>query len=198
MRILSTSLALAALLPAALAGQARYSAVFGVTGGTRLAQDRIFQTIDVTQALAPTVTIGASLPVSPRERAGLEIALGFGKTRIKETGLPTVDGPSFRTLSVIGGVDGPLLGPLRYHGGAGIMKYLPDKEGIFSQGGPTLLLLSGGVDYHITTRGAFGLVARLRYDYQRFSTTTLTATGFSRTQDVHRVGVGLGIEYQRP
>ncbi len=198
MRILSTSLALAALLPAALAGQARYSATFGLTGGTRLAKDRIFQTIDVNQALAPTVTIGASLPVSARERAGLEIALGFGKTRIAESGLPTVDGPTFRTLSFIGGVDGPLLGPLRYHGGAGIMKYLPDKEGIFALGGPTLLLLSGGVDYHIATRGTFGLVAKLRYDYQRFSTNTLTATGFTRTQDVHRVGLGLGIEYQRP
>lgn len=198
MRILSTSLALAALLPAALAGQARYSATFGLTGGTRLAKDRIFQTIDVNQALAPTVTIGASLPVSARERAGLEIALGLGKTRIAESGLPTVDGPKFRTLSFVGGVDGPLFGPLRYHGGAGIMKYLPDKEGIFAQGGPTLLLLSGGVDYHIVTRGTLGLVAKLRYDYQRFSTNTLTATGFTRTQDVHRVGLGLGIEYQRP
>ena len=198
MRILSTSLALAAFLPAALAGQARYSATFGVMAGTRLLRDRIFQTIDVAQALAPTVTLGASLPVSPRERAGLEVSLGFGKTRIKETGLPTVDGPSFRTFSVIGGVDGPLVGPLSYHGGAGIMKYLPDKEGIFAQGGPTLLLLSGGVNYHLPMRGAIGLVAKLRYDYQRFSTNTLTANGFARTEDVHRVGLGLGIEYQRP
>jgi hypothetical protein len=198
MRILPTALALAALLPAALAGQARYSATFGLTAGTRLAKDRIFQTIDVNQALAPTVTIGATLPVSARERAGLEISLGFGKTRIAESGLPTVDGPGFRTLSFVGGVDGPLFGPLRYHGGAGIMKYLPDKSGIFAQGGPTLLLLSGGADVRITTRGALGLVAKLRYDYQRFSTNTLTATGFTRTQDVHRVGLGLGIEYQRP
>ena len=52
MRILPTSLALAALLPAALAGQARYSATFGLTGGTRLAKDRIFQTISVAQARA--------------------------------------------------------------------------------------------------------------------------------------------------
>jgi hypothetical protein len=198
MRILSASLALAALLPAALAGQARYSATFGVTAGPPLARDRIFQTINVTQALAPTFTLGASLPVSARERAGLELSLGLGKTRIEETGLPTVDGPSFRTLSLVAGVDGPLLGPLKYHGGAGIMKYLPDKEGIFAKGGPTLLLLSGGVNYHIPMRGAIGLVAKLRYDYQRFSTNTLTATGFARTQDVHRVGLGLGIEYQRP
>jgi opacity protein-like surface antigen len=198
MRIFSTSLALATLLPAALAAQARYSASFGVTAGTRLVRDQIFQTIDVTQALASTVTLGASLPVSLRERAGLEVSLGFGQTRIAETGLPTVDGPSFRTLSIVGGVDGPLIGPLTYHGGAGIMKYLPDKDGIFRLGGPTLLLLSGGINYRMITRGAIGLVAKLRYDYQRFSTNELTATGFTRTQDVHRVGLGLGIEYQRP
>lgn len=198
MRILTTTLALAALLPATLAGQARYSAAFGVTGGTKLVTDRVFQKIDVTQALAPTITLGASLPVSARERAGLEVALGLGKTRIAATGFPTVDGPKFRTLSITGGVEGPLFGPLHYRGGAGVMKYLPDKTGIFARGGPTLLLLGGGIDYHLPMHGAFGLVARLRYDYQRFSTDQLSGLGFGRTQDVHRLGFGLGIEYQRP
>ncbi len=198
MRILSTSLAIATLLPATLAGQAQYTATFGVTGGTRLVSDRIFQTIEVTQALAPTITLGASLPVSARERAGLEVALGLGKTRINEAGFPTVDGPSFRTLSITGGVEGPLFGPLRYRGGAGVLKYLPDKNGIFARGGPTLLLLLGGIDYRLPMRGAIGVVARLRYDYQRFSTDELAGLGFGRTQDVHRLGLGLGIEYHRP
>jgi hypothetical protein len=187
MRLFTTTLALAALFPAALAGQARYSVGFGVMGGTKLAEDRIFQNISIAQRLAPTVTIGASLPVSARERAGLELSLGF----------PAVDGPSYRTLGFSAGVDGPMLGPLRYRFGAGLTKYLADKEGIFRQGGPLLLLLTLGSDYHVFSRKKVGLVARLRYDYQRFSTDELRSSGFARTQDVHRLGLGLAVEYTR-
>jgi hypothetical protein len=197
MRLLTTTLALAALLPSALAGQARYSASFGFTSGTKLAQDRIFQDIQINQRPAPTVTIGASLPVSPRERAGLEIALGFGQTHVKEAGFPTINGPSFKTLGFTAGVDGPLLGPLRYRFGAGLVKYLASHEGIFRQGAPLLLTLTLGTDCHIYTAGKVGVAARLRYDYQRFSTDELRSAGFARTQDVHRVGLGLAIEYTR-
>jgi len=186
------------VLPTELPGQVRFTAAFGATAGTPLVEDRIYQDISVGQAIAPTVSLGATYPVSTRERVGLEVALGFGRSRIEETGLPRADGPSFRALSVTGGVEGPVLSRLSYRGGAGVLKYLPDKAGIFRAGGPLLLLLSAGLDYRFPMRGGLGLVARLRYDYQRFSTTALEASGFARTQDVHRIGLGLGLEYQRP
>jgi hypothetical protein len=198
MRILTLTLLLVAPLPTALPAQARFDLSFGATAGTRLLEDRIFQKITITQLIAPTVTLGASLPVSARERAGLEIALGSAKTRVKEAGFPVVVGPGFRTLSITAGVTGPLFRGFTYRGGAGMLKYLPDKEGIFRSGGPLLLILTAGVDYHLPIRGPIGLAARIRYDYQRFSTDELRAIGFSRTQDIHRVGLGLGIEYQRP
>ena len=198
MRILRCTLLLALSCPAALAGQIRYSASLDVMGGTKLATDRIFQDITVSQKLAPTVVLGASLPVSARERFGVELALGFGGTRIKEAGYPTTSGPAYRTLSLTGGVEGPLFNRLRYRAGAGILKYLPDKEDFFRRGGPTLLLLTGGVSYHVPLKGGLGFVARVRYDYQRFSSSEFAANGFSRTQDVHRLGGGLGIEFQHP
>lgn len=198
MRILILVLMLAGGLPIPLASQLRLSATFGATGGTRLVRDRVFQDIRVTQTIAPTAILGASLPVSKRERAGLEVALGFAKTRVVEGGFPTVDGPGFRTLSATLGVDGPLFSQFTYHGAAGVIKYLADKEEIFRQGGPLLLVLVAGVDYHLPMRGPIGLLARIRYDYQRFSTDELRATGFTRTQDVHRIGVGFGLEYLRP
>ncbi len=197
MRLITTTLALAALLPAALAGQARYSFGVSAMGGTKLAEDRIFQNITISQKVAPTFTLGASLPVSARERAGLEISLGIGKTQIKEDGFSKVDGDSYKTLGFTAGVDGPLFHQLRYRFGAGLMKYMADKEGIFRQGGPLLLTLSLGTDYHIVNAGKMGLAARLRYEYQRFSTDELRFAGFARTQDVHRLGLGLAVEYTR-
>ncbi len=198
MRILRCTLVFALLGPAALAGQIRYSASLDFMGGTKLSTDRIFQDITVNQKLAPTVVLGASLPVSARERFGVELGLGFGGTRIKEPGFPTTSGPSYRTLSLTGGVEGPIFRRLRYRAGAGILKYLPDKRDFFRTGGPTLLLLTGGASYHIPLKGDLALVARIRYDYQRFSSDEFAANGFTRTQDVHRLGGGLGIEFQLP
>jgi len=193
MRLPATLLALC--LPATLSGQARYTATVGLTAGTQLVKDQIFQTVRVGQKLAPTATLGVSLPVSARERAGLEVTFGFGRTRIKESGLPEADGPRYRTLSVTAGVQGPILDRLSLRASAGVLKYLADDSGIFRGGGPLLFLLGGGADFRLPVRGAVGLIARLRYDYQRFSTNALEAAGFSRSQDVHRLGLGLGVEY---
>jgi opacity protein-like surface antigen len=198
MRSFLLGMTLAACLPAAAGAQARFGLAAGVTGGTALVNDRIFQDIHLTQQLAPTVTLSGSLPVSPRERAGLEIALAFFGSHVVESGFPTISGPSYRTLSVSGGVDGPLFGPLRYRAGAGVLKYLVSREGIFLDGGPTLVTLTGGLDLPLRRFGPWQLVTRLRYDYQRFNTRSLQLSGFSRSKDVHRLGLGLGVTYTRP
>jgi hypothetical protein len=195
MRLPYTLLALTALSPSILAGQARYSAGFSLVTGTRLVKDRIFQDITVNQLPSPTFTLAASVPASDRERVSLEVSLGFTKTRVRESGFPEIVGPAFKTLGITAGVEGPIIGALHYRGGAGLIKYLPDKVGIFRQGGPTLLLLTMGADYRLPVNLGVGLVARLRYDYQRFSTDEMRFLGFGRTEDVHRVGLGLAVEY---
>jgi hypothetical protein len=197
MRLLLAALALAAIAPAPALAQIRYSFGVGLTGGTKLVEDRIFEDIVVEQRPAPTFTVGVSTSVSAKERAGVELALGLAKTRIKESGEPEIDGPDFKTFGLSVGVDGPVLKVLRYRIGAGLIKYFPDKEGFFRQGGPLLLTLALGADVPVYSTGALGLVGRVRYDYQRFSTDELRTAGFARTQDVHRVGLGLAIEYSR-
>lgn len=197
MRLFLAALALAAIAPVPLAAQTRYSFGVGLTGGTKLLEDRIFEDITVNQKPAPTFTLGVSTSVSAKERAGVELALGLGQSEIKEAGQPTIDGPDFKTVGLSVGVDGPIVKMLRYRIGAGLLKYFPDKEAFFRQGGPLLLTLALGADVPVYRAGALGFVGRVRYDYQRFSTDELRTAGFARTQDVHRVGVGLAIEYQR-
>lgn len=197
MRLFLAVLALAAIAPVPLAAQTRYSFGAGLTGGTKFLEDRIFEDITVEQKPAPTFTVGVSTAVSARERAGIELSLGLGKTRIKESGQPEVDGPDFKTLGMSVGVDGPIIKMLRYRIGAGLIKYFPDKEAFFRQGGPLLLTLALGADVPVYRTSSLGLVGRVRYDYQRFSTDELRTAGFSRTQDVHRLGLGLAIEYSR-
>lgn len=191
-------LALILLAPPLLPAQARYSASFGVVAGTSLARDQIFREIDVQQDLAPTLTLGVAWPVSKREFLGLETAVGFGGVTTVEPGYPDTEGPSFTTVSLLGSVDGPIIGPARYRIAAGMLKYLPDEQGIFAEGGPLLLVLGAGADVRLLSRQHFTLMARLRYDYQRFNTDELQFRGFSRTQDVHRLGLGLGVDYRRP
>lgn len=197
MRLPLAVLALAAMAPGVLTAQTRYSLGVGATAGTKLVSDRIFQDISVEQKVSPTITLGISTAVSSKERGSVELSLGLGKTRIKEEGRAEADGPDFKTLGLSLGVDGPMFKPLRYRIGAGLIKYMPDKEGFFRQGGPLLLTLGLGADAPLYSTGSIGLVARLRYDYQRFSTDELRTAGFARTQDVHRVGLGLAVEYAR-
>jgi hypothetical protein len=197
MRLPLAVLALAAMAPAVLSAQTRYSFGVSATAGTKLVSDRIFQDISVEQKVAPTFTLGISTPVSSKERGSLELSLGLGQTQIKEEGIGESDGPDFKTLGLSLGVDGPMIKPLRYRIGAGLIKYLPDKEGFFRQGGPLLLTLGLGLDAPLYRTSSLGFVARLRYDYQRFSTDELRTAGFARTQDVHRVGLGLAVEYAR-
>jgi hypothetical protein len=187
-----------AAMPAALAAQVRISALFSVTDGTDLVRDQIGQKITVEQRMIPALTVGAAVPVAPKDRLGVELGLGLGKTRIQETGIGTSDGPSYRTLTATLGYEGPIVWRFRYRASAGVLKYLPDQDGIFREGGPAVLLLGFAVEYRAPIRSRFDLMARLQYDFHRFTTTTLQNAGFGRSEDVHRVGLGLGLGFTAP
>jgi hypothetical protein len=188
---------LAVAVPASLPAQVRLSAMVSASGGTALVHDQINQDIKVDQLLNPALILGASLPVAPKDRLGVELGLGFAKTHIMESGLGTFPGPSYRTFTATLGYEGPIVWRFRYRASAGVLKYMPDKEGVFRDGGPAVLLLGVAVDYRWPIRAPFDLTARLQYDFHRFTTTTLEQAGYGRSQDVHRIGLGIGIGFTR-
>ncbi len=192
------TLTVLALASAPLAAQVRYSAMLSVGGGTVLLSDRIFQDIELEQKRFAAFTLGASLPVAPRDLLGIEVGLGAGGTRVFEEGVGRAEGPSYRTLTATLGYEGPVVWRLRYRASAGVLKYLPDKEGVFRQGGPAALLLGAAAEYRMPFGPGLDLFGRLQYDFHRFFTRELEDRGFGRSQDVHRLALGLGIGYTRP
>ncbi len=180
--------------PVAVAtAQTTVHARLGLTGATDLVTDRITREINVRQNLAPTLLVGATMAVSPRLNAGVELSLGTGGVDATEAG-QRFDLGTLRTGTLTIGVDGPLVWELRWRAGVGVLKYWPGEDtGIFAQGGPTDYLLAGGIDYRRALTLDWAIVAGLRYDYHRFSTDALQARGFSQSQQVHRFGLLIGI-----
>ncbi len=191
--LLLLTVALAAGAPA-LQAQVDYNARVGVTWATRLLRDDVINEIEVRQKLAPTLVLGASLPIAPLYRAGLELALATSGYRSKEAGGTTVDLGTVRTGAVTLGLEGPVSRGFRWHAGVGLLRYLPTEDtGIFFRGGTTRFLAGAGIDYRRPILTQWDLMASLRYDFHRFTTDELEARGFSQSQGVQRIGVTIGL-----
>jgi hypothetical protein len=179
---------------AALHAQVDYNARVGVTWATALLRDAVINEIEVRQKLAPTLVLGAALPIAPLYRAGLELALATSGYQSKETGATTVDLGTLRTGSITLGVDGPVFPGLRWRAGAGLLRYWPsDRQGIFLRGGTTRFLAGAGVDYRHAVRPQWDVMASLRYDFHKFTTDELQARGFSQSQGVQRIAAIIGL-----
>jgi hypothetical protein len=190
-------LALSLLLPAAgtspLTAQVDYYARLGATFASALVRDRIINQIEVRQRLAPTLSLGAALPIAPLYRAGLEATLTTSGYRSDESGTAT-DLGTVRTGTLTLGLDGPIASTLRWRAGVGLIRYWPSEDrGIFLRGGTTRYLAGAGVDYRRSIMTKWDLMASLRYDFHRFATDELRARGFSQSQGVQRISASLGL-----
>jgi len=178
----------------ALQAQVDYNARVGVTWASTLVQDIVINQVEVRQKLAPTLVLGAALPIAPRYRAGLELALATSGYQRTETAGETVDLGTVRTGTITLGLDGPVSGGLRWRGGLGLLRYWPaEEQGVFLQGGTTRFLAGAGIDYRRPILAQWDMMASLRYDFHRFTTAELEDRGFSQSQGVHRVGVTVGL-----
>jgi hypothetical protein len=187
---------LALLLPvgaAALPAQAEYSARVGAIGAGNLLRDAIVREITLRQSIAPMVALGASLPIGPGFRAGLEATLSSGSYHSTEDDVDT-DLGTLRTGSMMAHLEGPIWGPVRWRAGLGALVYWPsDETGIFQQGGTTRWLAGAGADYRRAALSRWDLLASVRYDYHRFITDELERRDFAQTQAVSRVSLSVGL-----
>jgi hypothetical protein len=178
----------------ALHAQVDYNARLGVTWATPLLRDDVINEIEVEQKLAPTLVLGASLPIAPLYRAGLELALATSGYQSKETDGPTVGLGTARTGALTLGLDGPVSRGFRWRAGVGLLRYwATEDQGIFLRGGTTRFLVGAGIDYRRPILAHWDIMASLRYDFHRFTTDELEARGFSQSQGVQRIGVTIGL-----
>ena len=190
-------LLLVAAAPAA--AQVRLAARAGVTGSTAIVKDQIVEDIEVVPALAPTLTIGASLAVNPKLRADLELAYATSTAEVQESGDQTGDLGSVGTLAYTVGLSGPILSRLSWRLSLGGLTYLPsEEEGIFRDGGHTTLLFGAGLDWRQPISTAWAIIAGLRYDFHTFTTDALEAQGFTQSQQVQRMGLSVGAAWDTP
>jgi hypothetical protein len=177
----------------ALQAQVDLTARAGVTWATPLLRDQIIEEVEVRQKLAPTLVLGASLPLAPRYEAGLELTLTSSGYRANEDG-STTDLGTIRTGSATLGLHGPVAGAVRWRAGAGLLGYFPKEDsGAFQSGGATRFLAGAGVDYRRPMSSSWQLIASLRYDWHRFTTDELQSRGFNGSQAVHRISATVGL-----
>jgi hypothetical protein len=178
--------------------QVDYYGRLGVTFSTRLLRDNLIQEIDTRQNLAPTLALGASLPIAPSYTAGLEGTFTSAGYYSEEQDLKT-DLGTLRTGSLVLNLAGPIVPQLGWRAGVGVIQYWPaDDEGIFLRGGPTRFLAGAGVDYRSSLLTSWDLMVSLRYDFHRFTTDELDARNFSGSQGVQRLSASVGLARARP
>jgi hypothetical protein len=179
--------------PGALHAQTDYYARVGAVWAGTLVRDLLGSEISVRQAIAPMVAIGASMPISPGYRAGVEATAASGGFEAEQDGGET-DLGTVRTASVLVGLDGPIWNSLRWNAGMGGLFYWPSEEsGIFLQGGPVRFLVGAGADWRRPVMTSWDLMVSARYDFHRFTTDELERRGFSQAQGVSRISLSVGL-----
>jgi hypothetical protein len=177
----------------ALHAQADYYARAGAMWASTLVRDQLVTEVTVQQSIAPMVALGASMPIAPGYRAGLEAIVSTGGYSAEQDGAET-DLGTLRTASVLVGLEGPVWRSVRWRVGLGGLYYWPSEgRGIFLQGGPIRLLAGAGADWRRAVTSSWDLLVSARYDAHRFTTDELELRDFSQAQGVSRVSLSVGL-----
>lgn len=195
--LLATCLTLTSAAP--LAAQVHVAAMVGVMGSSALVTDEIFEPIEVKPALAPTLWLSASIPVSPKLRASLDLGYGSSTADLTADGGADGDLGTLGALTVAAALAGPLVSRLEWRVSVGVLQYYPSEEtGVFADGVPAAAVFGAGLDWRQPLSDRWAALAGLRYDLHAFSTPALEAAGFSGSQQVSRFGLAVGAAWEHP
>lgn len=166
----------------------------GATYATSLVtDDALPETVEVQQAVAPTVRLGASVPLSGTMRVGGELGFATGGFESRFAG-SSIDLGTVSTLALVATASGPVVQRLGWRVVAGTLKYFPgEQDGIFAQGGPWTPLLGVGLDYRIPVHRAFDVHLAARADLHPFTTEELRDRDFTSSQWVQRYSLVVGV-----
>ena len=193
----AAALALAVSSPAG--AQVRLSGLIGVTSTTALVTDRIVQVIEVKPALAPTLLLGASIPVATKLRASLDLGYSSSAAELTEDGTDAGDLGTLGAFTASAALTGPLVSRLAWRLSLGVLKYFPsDEVGAFSGGVPAAALFGAGLDWRQPLSERWAAVIGARYDLHLFSTPALESAGFAGSQQVSRLGLAVGAAWDLP
>jgi hypothetical protein len=181
--------------PDRLTAQVTWSGQLGATLTSTMVTDQVSGSIKVAPTIAPTLILGATFPLKTKTPvdASLEFQVTTATLQRDEDGAKT-DLASMRTFALTAGIGGRIIGPVRYRAAAGFISYLTtEQESIFQDGNPTRAVGQLGVEYQRPLSPTLTMTGVVRYDVHGFTTKQLETSGYTGTQIVHRVMVGVGV-----
>lgn len=173
---------------------ARISA--GATMGASLVSDAILyeDVVSLRTAVAPTLAVGVSYPISSSHRLLGELRLASASlTGSGNAG--STDLGALRTIEFSVMAEGPLPYHMRFQFGGGAIKYSPARAtGAFLDDAPIKPMVTAGLSWTRALRPGLDLNLGGRWGLHEFTTLTLERRGYSLAQRVHRLGLTLGLE----
>ncbi|HEY6808637.1 MAG TPA: hypothetical protein VI160_07600 [Gemmatimonadales bacterium] len=189
---------LCALPPARLAAQVRVAVTAGARYTTRLVHDVIVTPFDVRAALAPALSVDASLPLDPPWRLAAVLDLSHSTVSRYDTGATVAPITGLTTVALGLGLTRPLQPWLVGRGVLGAVKYFPgERTGLFQDGGPFFPFAQLALDAAPAFAARRGLAIELRYDIHKFTTPALRDEGFISARVIHRVALGIRVAVRR-
>lgn len=195
--------ACAAVLCLGLAGIAQaqqpdfYLQLGAVWAAPLLHDDIAGQEITTQQSIAPLIRLGAMLPLAPKVGVGLEATAAWGGYSADYAGTSN-DLGNITTLSFLANLDGPIVQRLRWRAGIGMIGTIPSQDaGIFLQGSSWNALFSAGLDYYVPFKPKFDIMIGARADTHTLTPGQTNLVGFSGTQWVPQVSLGVGLAFRK-
>lgn len=187
---------LAAGTPDRLVAQVSWSARLGATMTTTMLTDQLGSDgIKIAPGVSPTLGIEATLPLHTKNPvdASFELQATTGTLQRTEGGAKT-DLASMRTFALTAGIRGHIFSGMFWRAGAGLVSYATsEKASVFQDGAPTRFLATAGLEYRQRVSPGYSLSGIVRYDLHGFTTPQLQSSGYTGSQMVHRVMVGVGV-----